>query len=398
MHNTHSHPLKSIHASALFFLSFLGVYFNLADRGLLTAERGATLMYTSCILSSRRFLLIFIAATLTTEHLAISASTTSYFAADPHHVSISGHIDGLPDADGNATPESIMLHVFIAARDVGGASRNGDDDNGPTNRSAATITTTPKKTTLRGMFYAEGLDAGMVKAKRVQAPPSAIPNFRFPVTFTDPATGAKRRALVPAWQWKELWDKSNMEAQHVPLTFTVPAFDGHVPCVQVSHACILNKGLPCIHSGPSIRHACKCACKYFVMHTFIQKEEGKVEEEEEEAHTRSISPCWQHAYPYLDQYPRAPQVSVKGWQHTAMLCLDEGRTATFDNAILGAERAVAEAGGGGGGGGGGGPAVWFHIPPFRMDNGASAAGPFVSLLVHSVLFHTHVRPSRLPVY
>ena len=104
--------------------------------------------------------------------------------------------------------------------------------------------------------------------------------------------------------------------------------------------------------------------------------------------------------PDLDPSPRVPQVSVEGWLHTGMVCLEEGLTTAFDEAILEAEAAAAAAapaadgvhggGNGDGSGTGGTPAVWFHIPPFRMERTATTAAAFVSTVVHSLLYHMQV--------
>ena len=174
-----------------------------------------------------------------------AAGTGSYFAAQPHHVSIPGHIEGRrPDGERGGALESIMLHVFIAVA-------YEDDGDRPSHDGAARgADAAPTMTALRGLLYAESLDPDRVVGNWT-LPQSAIPDWHFPVTLTDPATGAKRRVEIPNWMWK-LPGEQLMVKHSIPAPFTIQAFDGHVPCVQVRHACMHARG-----GWALCMHACK---------------------------------------------------------------------------------------------------------------------------------------------
>ena len=127
------------------------------------------------------------------------------------------------------------------------------------------------------------------------------------------------------------------------------------------------------------------------------------------------------------------QVSVQDWLHTAMVCFKDAPSA-FDRVLKEAEAAAAQADGvlikaeaaataaaaagagatkaagnsggtssqeggsdqassgreevgGGGGDAGGGPAAWFVVPPYKT---VATTAAFISVLVHSILYHGHV--------
>ena len=115
------------------------------------------------------------------------------------------------------------------------------------------------------------------------------------------------------------------------------------------------------------------------------------------------------------------QISVQDWLHTAMVCFKDAPSA-FGRVLIEAEAAAAKAdhlllqaqapaaaaaakaagnsvrngssgqegnegGGDEGGDTGGGPAAWFVVPPYKT---VATTAAFISVLVHSILYHGHV--------
>ena len=148
-----------------------------------------------------------------------------------HHVTLAGH---LPPNSTSFAPEAILLHIFVTGA--------------PSNTS----------TTVRGFFYAMSMDPQRLGSTGDMPQPPSVATWRYPVYFTDPTRkGASRRAEAIMRPLKQLHGVGRLL---YPIHFSVPAFVGYVPCLQVSAGAWLHGWFPPHGCMAAWSPTCMCHC------------------------------------------------------------------------------------------------------------------------------------------